>query len=75
VHLSVVIRILGPVDAVGSGGPVRVGGGRQLTLFGLLAVHAGEPVSADRLVDELVGAARPRALPSRGSRRFVMFAP
>lgn len=53
---SAEIRILGPVRVLRGPQEVDVGGGRQLALFALLAVHAGESVSTDRIIDELWGA-------------------
>ncbi len=43
-----------------AGAPVRVPGAKQRRLLALLAVHAGEVVSADRIVDVLWGEEPPR---------------
>jgi DNA-binding SARP family transcriptional activator len=48
-------RILGPVEVAGEAGPISLGGQKQRALLGLLLLHAGEAVSADRIVDELWG--------------------
>jgi predicted ATPase/DNA-binding SARP family transcriptional activator len=46
-------RVLGPLEVVAGGAPLRLGTPRQRTLLGLLLVRAGEVVSCDRLVEEL----------------------
>jgi predicted ATPase/DNA-binding SARP family transcriptional activator len=46
-------RVLGPLEAVVGGEPLRLGTPRQRTLLGLLLLRAGEVVSCDRLVEEL----------------------
>ncbi len=48
-------RILGPLEALDEGRPVRVGGGKQRALLALLLLHSNEPLSTDRLIDELWG--------------------
>ena len=50
---GVEIRILGPLEVWRNGQRLELGGGRQLALLALLAVHANEVVSSDRLIDEL----------------------
>jgi YVTN family beta-propeller protein len=52
-------RILGPLEVVDEGRVLSLGSGRQLALVGLLLLHANEPVSVDRLVDELWGESPP----------------
>ncbi len=47
------LRILGPFEVVEGGHPVDLGGGRQRALLAFLALHAGEVLSKDRIVDEL----------------------
>jgi DNA-binding SARP family transcriptional activator len=47
--------ILGPLEVSDGARTLGVGGGRQRKLLGVLLVHANEPVSADRLIDELWG--------------------
>ena len=47
------LRVLGAVAASRDGAVVALGGPRQRTLLALLAVHAGRPLSVERLADEL----------------------
>ena len=47
--------MLGPLVAVVDGVPVPLGPPQQRALLALLALHAGEVVSRDRIVDELWG--------------------
>ena len=54
------VALLGPVAVVDGERAVPVAGEKQRTLLALLALAAGEPVSADALVDELW----PDAMPS-----------
>jgi predicted ATPase/DNA-binding SARP family transcriptional activator len=46
-------RVLGPVEAVRSGQPLRLGGRRQRWLLALLLLEPGRAISSDRLIDEL----------------------
>ena len=46
-------RVLGPVEALRDGRPVRLGGPRQRWLLALLLIEAGRAISSDRLIDEL----------------------
>jgi DNA-binding SARP family transcriptional activator len=48
-------RILGPIEVLDSGRRLPLPSGRGRALLALLALQAGEPVSADRLIDELWG--------------------
>jgi DNA-binding SARP family transcriptional activator len=48
-------RILGPTEVLDGGRRVPLPSGRGRALLALLVLHAGEPVSADRLIDELWG--------------------
>ena len=48
-------RILGPTEVLDGGRPLPLPSGRGRALLALLALHAGEPISADRLIDELWG--------------------
>ncbi|HEX7172942.1 MAG TPA: BTAD domain-containing putative transcriptional regulator [Candidatus Limnocylindria bacterium] len=48
-------RILGPTEVLDGGRQVPLPSGRGRALLALLVLHAGEPVSADRLIDELWG--------------------
>lgn len=55
------VRLLGPVDVVDDDGrPVTLGGPKERLVLAVLAVHAGEVVSEDRLVDALWGENPPR---------------
>lgn len=56
---KVEFRVLGAVEAVGDGMPLRLGGPRQRALLSLLLLEAGRPVSVDRLTDELWAGAPP----------------
>ncbi|MGE5689144.1 MAG: BTAD domain-containing putative transcriptional regulator [Pseudomonadota bacterium] len=49
------VRILGPLELRIDAGRVELGGGRQRALLAILALHANEVVSSDRLIDELWG--------------------
>jgi DNA-binding SARP family transcriptional activator len=46
-------RILGPLEVWHGGRPIRVGGAKERALLVVLLLHANEPVSVDRLIDEL----------------------
>jgi DNA-binding SARP family transcriptional activator/tetratricopeptide (TPR) repeat protein len=48
-------RILGPFEVVGSAGLIDLRGAKRRGLLACLVVHAGHPLSTDRLVDELWG--------------------
>ena len=49
------VRLFGELEAVHDGIAVPVRGAKQRALLALLALHRGEPVSADRLIDVLWG--------------------
>lgn len=53
-------RILGPLEVLDDGSPVALGGRNQRALLTLLLLHANEPVSTGRLVDEMWGENPPR---------------
>ncbi len=55
------LRILGPVEVVVGGEPRRLGGRKQRSLLALLGVHAGQVVSADRIIEALWPAYDPAA--------------
>ena len=59
--LVVELRILGSVEVACGGRPVVVGSAQQRRLLALLTVHAGDVVSADRLIEVLWGDAPPRS--------------
>jgi DNA-binding SARP family transcriptional activator len=52
-------RILGPTEVLDRGRSVSLPSGRGRALLVLLALHAGETVSADLLIDELWGESAP----------------
>ena len=52
-------RILGPLEVSDGDRPVVVGGEKQRALLAVLLLHAGEVVSADRLIDDLWGERSP----------------
>ncbi|MGH3255193.1 MAG: BTAD domain-containing putative transcriptional regulator [Streptosporangiaceae bacterium] len=49
------VRFFGEFEVVEGGVPVPVRGVKQRTILALLALHRGQPVSADRLIDALWG--------------------
>src|SRR5712691_10892986 len=53
-------RILGPLEVVEEGHPVKLGGARQRALLAILLTRANEIVSTDRLIDELWGDRPPK---------------
>ena len=53
-------RILGQTEVLDGARRLELPGGRGRALLGLLIIHAGEPVAADRIVDELWGEDPPR---------------
>jgi DNA-binding SARP family transcriptional activator len=46
-------RILGPLEAVADGRVVALDAAKPRALLAILLLHAGEPVSRDRLVEDL----------------------
>ena len=48
-------RVLGPVEARAEGRPLALAGARQRALLAVLLLHAGEPVSRERLIADLWG--------------------
>ena len=50
---AIEFHLLGPVEAVADGRPLRLGGGRQRTLLALLLLERGRVLSVDRLAEEL----------------------
>jgi class 3 adenylate cyclase len=48
-------RVLGSLEVAVGGGVLALGGAQQRAVLALLIVHAPEPVSLDRLIDELWG--------------------
>jgi len=54
------VRLLGQLEAVSDdGSPVTIRGAKLRSLVAILALHRGEPVSAERLIDDLWGDAPP----------------
>ncbi len=53
--IEVDVRVLGPLEVWIRGAPVAVGGHKQRTLLAMLALHANQVVSTDRLIDVLWG--------------------
>src|SRR5438552_12615619 len=45
--------LLGLLEVVADGGVVSIGPGKESALLAIMLLHANEPVSVDRLVDEL----------------------
>ena len=52
-------RILGSLEVLDGQQTVRLGAAKQRTLLAVLLLHANEPVSTDRLIDELWGERAP----------------
>jgi len=48
-------RVLGSLEVVDHDGPLALGAPKQRALLAVLLLHRGEPVSADRLIDEIWG--------------------
>ena len=48
-------HILGPLEALRDGRPVALGGSKQRALLAVLLLHVNEPLSTERLIDELWG--------------------
>ncbi|MEX1008121.1 MAG: BTAD domain-containing putative transcriptional regulator [Acidimicrobiia bacterium] len=54
-RVATALCVLGPLEVVREGEPVRLGSGQQRRVLAALLVHANEVVSSDRLVDVLWG--------------------
>ena len=52
-------RVLGSLEVVEDDRPLALGSPQQRALLAVLLVHRGEPVSSDRLIDELWGEQAP----------------
>jgi DNA-binding SARP family transcriptional activator len=48
-------RVLGSLEVVDHDGPVVLGAPKQRAVLAVLLLHGGEPVSTDRLIDEIWG--------------------
>jgi DNA-binding SARP family transcriptional activator len=57
------VRILGPLEVWDDDRVVQLGAGRQRALLALLALHARESVTTDRLIEELWGSSAPPTAP------------
>jgi len=57
---TVEFRLLGPLEVHVDGRSLPLSGAQQRALLALLLLHANEPLSSDRLVDELWGENAPR---------------
>ena len=53
-------RILGPLEVVEEGQPIRLGGARQRAVLALLLTRPNQVVSTDRLIDDLWGTDQPK---------------
>src|SRR5690242_15600438 len=53
-------RILGPLEVVEDGQPLPLERRRMRALLAFLLLHANQPVSADRLIDEVWGPEPPK---------------
>src|SRR5262245_8754315 len=51
--MALEFRILGTLEVVRDGEPLRLEGRLRRSLVALLILHAGEPVSSDRLIEAL----------------------
>ena len=60
--LSVEIRVLGPIEVVADGQPLRLGGPTQRAVLAVLISEIGQVVSVDYLVDAVWGEAPPTAV-------------
>ncbi len=54
-RVATALCVLGPLEIVREGEPVRLGSAQQRRLLAVLVIHANEVVSSDRLVDVLWG--------------------
>src|SRR5439155_16997392 len=57
---AVEFRVLGPLEVVEDGRPVPLDRRRLRALLAFLLLHATEPVSSDRLIDEVWGPDPPK---------------
>jgi len=68
---SAAFRVLGPLEVRGEDGPVAVAAAKQRALLALLLLHANEPVSRDRLVEDL-WAGRPPPTAGKTLQTYVL---
>jgi DNA-binding SARP family transcriptional activator len=57
-------RILGPLEVVDGGRPLRLRGTKQRALLAVLVLHANHALSRERLIDELWGTQPPESGPT-----------
>ena len=57
---KVEFRLLGPLEVLVDGRSLRLSGAQQRALLSLLLLHANQPVSSDRLFEDLWGEDAPR---------------
>ena len=65
-----IFRILGLLEVEERGGPVELARGKERALLALLLLHRNEPVSTDRLIEELWGE-RPPGTPQKTVQVYV----
>ena len=63
-------RILGPLEVVADGRVVPLNAAKPRALLAILLLHANEPVSSDRLIDDL-WAGRPPATAAKVLQTYV----
>ena len=51
--MTLEFRLLGPLEVLVDGAPVRLGGPKQRAVLAVLLLHANEAVTSDRLLDEI----------------------
>ena len=51
--MSTEFRVLGPLEALAEGTPVKLGGSRPRAVLAVLLLHSGQVVSTSRLIDEV----------------------
>ena len=51
--VSTEFRVLGPLEALADGAPVKLGGSRPRAVLAVLLLHSGQVVSTSRLIDEV----------------------
>src|SRR4051812_33389975 len=69
--LEMEFRVLGPVEAVDEGRPVRLGGAQQRRLLGVLLADADRVVPVSRLVDAVWPDDEPPEMALRTTRTYV----
>ena len=57
--MKVEFRILGPIEAWGEGGTLRLGGPKQRAVLAVLLLHANRVVPVEQIADDLYGDAAP----------------